>query len=81
MITENLSTLKIHKLTQEQYDRELAAGRIDESAIYLTPDEGVDLSSYVTFDKLIEEVNSILNMMNNIGYLDAGRIIEEGVEA
>ena len=37
MITENLSTLKIHKLTQEQYDRELAAGRIDETAIYLTP--------------------------------------------
>ena len=37
MITENLSTLKIHKLTQEQYDRELAAGRIDENALYLTP--------------------------------------------
>lgn len=41
MITENLSTLKIHKLTQEQYDRELAAGRIDESALYLTPDEEI----------------------------------------
>ena len=39
MITENLSTLKIHKLTQAQYDRELAAGRIDENAIYLTPDK------------------------------------------
>lgn len=39
MITENLSTLKIHKLTQEQYDRELASGNIDESAIYLTPDK------------------------------------------
>lgn len=39
MITENLSTLKIHKLTQEQYDRELAAGRIDANALYLTPDE------------------------------------------
>ena len=38
MITENLSTLKIHKLTQAQYDRELAAGNIDESALYLTPD-------------------------------------------
>lgn len=42
LITENLSTLKIHKLTQEQYDRELAAGRIDENALYLTPDEKVD---------------------------------------
>ena len=39
MITENLSTLKIHKLTKEQYDRELAAGRIDENALYLTPDD------------------------------------------
>ena len=39
MITENLSTLKIHKLTQEQYDRELEAGRIDHNALYLTPDE------------------------------------------
>lgn len=48
MITENLSTLKIHKLTQEQYDRELAAGRIDENALYLTPDEGTDLNGYAT---------------------------------
>lgn len=39
MITENLSTLKIHKLTQAQYDRELEAGRIDATALYLTPDE------------------------------------------
>lgn len=38
MITENLSTLKIHKLTQEQYDRELEAGAIDPNALYLTPD-------------------------------------------
>ena len=42
MLTENLSTLKIHRLTQEQYNRELAAGRIDENAIYLTPDNGVN---------------------------------------
>ena len=39
MKTENLSTLKIHQLSQKQYDRELAAGRIDENAIYLTPYE------------------------------------------
>lgn len=38
MKTDNLSTLKIHKLTQAQYERELAAGRIDENALYLTPD-------------------------------------------
>lgn len=39
MITRNISTLKINKLTQAQYDRELAAGNIDENALYLTPDE------------------------------------------
>ena len=42
MITENLSTLKIHKLTQAQYDRELAAGRLDENALYLTPNEDIE---------------------------------------
>jgi hypothetical protein len=64
MITENLSTLKIHKLTQEQYDRELAAGRIDENALYLTPDEEIDLSAYATVDDLNEktaEINSKLS--------------------
>lgn len=49
MITENISTLKIHKLTQEQYNRELEAGRIDESALYLTPDDG---SEYATVEQL-----------------------------
>ena len=45
MITENLSTLKINKLSQSQYDRELESGNIDENALYLTPDESVDLAS------------------------------------
>ena len=45
MITENLSTLKIHKLTQAQYDRELAAGNIDENALYLTPDDITNLQT------------------------------------
>ncbi len=52
MITENLSTLKIHKLTQAQYDRELAAGSIDENALYLTPDEEIDLSTYATVEQI-----------------------------
>lgn len=47
MIAENLSTLKIHKLTQEQYDREREAGRLDENALYLTPDR-----SFVVDDAL-----------------------------
>lgn len=48
MITTNVPTLKIHKLTQAQYDRELANGNIDESAFYLTPDnEGASSDSYI----------------------------------
>lgn len=58
MITENLSTLKIHKLTQAQYDRELAAGNIDENAIYATPDEAVDLSIYATVEQLDKKADS-----------------------
>lgn len=53
MITENLSTLKIHKLTQEQYDRELEAGRVDPSALYLTPDNG-DNGVYVQNEEPID---------------------------
>ena len=46
MITENLLTLKIHKLTQEQYNRELAAGNIKDNEIYLTPDEATSQSDW-----------------------------------
>ena len=35
---KNISTLKIHRLSQEQYDRELAADNIDPDAFYLTPE-------------------------------------------
>lgn len=55
MITENLSTLKIHKLTKAQYERELATGRIDKNALYLTPDEEADLSGYVQSSDIFEE--------------------------
>jgi hypothetical protein len=58
LIKTDLSTLKIHKLTQEQYDRELEAGRIDENAIYLTPDEGIDLSALATKEELAKKADS-----------------------
>ena len=56
MKTENLSTLKIHKLTQEQYDRELAAGNIDETALYLTPDEETSYTYYPLGSEYSEKV-------------------------
>lgn len=64
MKTENLSTLKIHKLSQAQYDRELASGNIDESALYLTPDENIDLTQYAT----IEHVDAVANTKANISH-------------
>lgn len=36
-----LSTLNIHKLSQEEYDQAVADGTIDENALYLTPDSAV----------------------------------------
>ena len=47
LITTNVSTLKTTKLTQAQYDRELAAGNIDDNALYLTPDETDDIAAAV----------------------------------
>jgi microcystin-dependent protein len=48
LITENLSTLKIHKLTESQYKRERDAGRLDANALYLTPEDEIDFSVYET---------------------------------
>ena len=48
MFTNNLFTLTLHKLTQEQYDRELEANNIDPNALYLTPDEE-DISSLLVW--------------------------------
>ena len=54
MITENVTTLNIHKLTQEQYNRELLAGNIDENAIYLTTDD-----SQEQIENISEALNTI----------------------
>ena len=59
MITENLSTLKIHKLTQEQYERELAAGRIDENALYLTPNEENDVQLNEKIETLTARIEQL----------------------
>jgi hypothetical protein len=44
MITQNLPTLKIHQLTDEQYKRVKESADYDPNALYITPDEEVDLS-------------------------------------
>ncbi len=55
--TEVLSTLEIYKLTQEEYDKAVEDGTIVENAIYLTPDEDIDLSAYATIDQLNEKAD------------------------
>lgn len=50
MTVENLQTLKIHELSFEQFKRLVEAGEYDETAIYLTPDEGIDLPSCSSSD-------------------------------
>ena len=70
MITNNLSTLKIHKLTQEQYDRELEAGRIDPSAIYLTPDDNATVGCGATPDWNENDHNSSSYIKNRPFYAE-----------
>ena len=38
MITTDLTTLKINKLTKAQYEAALAAGNINENELYMTPE-------------------------------------------
>lgn len=58
MTEKNLSTLKIHKLTQDQYNIALSKGNIEEDALYLTHDEEIDLSPYATVDDMNKKANN-----------------------
>ena len=61
MITENLSTLKIHKLTQAQYERERDANRLDETAVYLTPDESLVIDDALSRTSTNPVQNKVIN--------------------
>lgn len=61
MKTENLSTLKIYKLTKEQYNTRVSSGDIDEHALYLTPKEEIDFSPYAKK----EDLNSKSDVSHN----------------
>lgn len=67
MNTENVPTLKIHKLTREQYERELGAGRIDPMAIYLTPNETV-----CSIEQGGTGANNAADALANLGAAPAG---------
>lgn len=57
-ITEILPTLKIHKVTQEQYDQAFENNTLENNAIYLTPDDEIDLSGYATIEQLNGKANA-----------------------
>lgn len=67
MQTENIPTLRIHKLTQAQYDAQLSKGNIRENELYLTPCEMQNPSKYATKDYVSTSLNSIYNMVYPIG--------------
>lgn len=69
MITQNLPTLKIHQLTDEQYKRVKESEDYDPNALYLTPDEVIDLSKYVTKEEL---GTAIQETLNTIGFAEDG---------
>ena len=69
MITQNLPTLKIHQLTDEQYKRVKESEDYDPNALYLTPDEVIDLSKYVTKE---ESGAAIQEALNTIGFAEDG---------
>ena len=72
MTTENLSTLKIHSLTQEQYERALAAGQIDETAIYLTPYSGNENDGSINSDEFLKKTGDWMigpfGLTEDVGY-------------
>lgn len=57
MNIKNLETLKIHRLTKEQYNRVSEAGNIDNEALYLVPTETIyaskkELNNYTQKEEL-----------------------------
>lgn len=78
MITENLSTLKIHKLTQAQYDRELEVGNIDPNALYLTPEE--DKKIFIQDEEPTDVENGDLwvDLVNNGTVSGGGSVFYDG---
>jgi hypothetical protein len=74
MNIENLSTLKIHKLTQEQYDRELEAGRIEANALYLTPDTLAEVTKEYVDDSvnaLADDIKQTYATKNEINSMES----------
>lgn len=70
MKTENISTLKINKLTQTQYDREIENGNVEENALYLIPEvEKVgELFNLKTNNKssIVDAINELYDLIHSL---------------
>lgn len=70
MKAENISTLKINKLTKTQYDREFENGNVEENALYLIPEiEKVgELSNLKTNNKssIVDAINELYDLINSL---------------
>lgn len=67
MITENLSTLKINKLTREQYEAALEAGKINDNELYMIPEENADALATIGYvDEAITNLG-VDNLTKNWG--------------
>lgn len=58
MITENISTLKIQKLTKDQFQNGLENNILDDTSIYLTP---VEVKDYA----LKSDLNTKADLIDN----------------
>lgn len=72
MITENLTILKINKLSQKQYNRESVAGNLNENEIYLTPDTSLTVwqpnTEYQVGDVVIAKFEEYMDLQDQNDY-------------
>lgn len=73
MRTENVPALKIHRLSQEQYNNAFTQDRLEENAIYLTPE--------VVQDVLINKKENITELtFLNFGGVSNTKTVQIGKE-
>ena len=65
MITENKSTLKLHKLSERQYKRAYEAGDTDNTDLYLTPDSSILFTPQVLSEPQKAQARANLGIQEN----------------
>ena len=85
MDIKKLETLKIHSLTEEQYQKAKREGTLEETAIYLTPDDGSSGSgaSSEELEQLQSQVNTLSETVtaNKASVDEAIKDLEESSES